>query len=65
MKCWVLVVVLGFSLALPAGVSVAKVDKEKTNRCVYAGQEYSEGSLLEQGGITMICQGGKWEEKVV
>ncbi|GGY35865.1 DUF1496 domain-containing protein [Pseudoduganella albidiflava] len=28
--------------------------------CTYAGQEYSEGSVICQGGRLMKCQGGNW-----
>ena len=29
--------------------------------CVYAGQEYSEGAIIDQGGIQQRCVNGKWQ----
>jgi hypothetical protein len=29
--------------------------------CVYAGQEYSEGAIIEQGGVQQRCVNGKWQ----
>jgi hypothetical protein len=36
-----------------------------TNRaggdCTYAGQEYSEGAIIDQGGVQQRCVNGKWQ----
>ena len=29
--------------------------------CVYAGQEYSEGAIIDQGGVQQRCVNGKWQ----
>ena len=29
--------------------------------CVYGGQEYSEGAIIDQGGVQQRCVNGKWQ----
>ena len=35
--------------------------KRESKKCVYAGEEYSEGSTVCQSGSTYICRDGEWE----
>jgi Protein of unknown function (DUF1496) len=29
--------------------------------CTYAGQQYSEGAIIDQGGVQQRCVNGKWQ----
>ena len=29
--------------------------------CVYAGQAYSEGAIIDEGGVQQRCVNGKWQ----
>lgn len=33
---------------------------KRAGDCVYAGEEYSEGAIIEQGGTKQKCVDGKW-----
>ena len=34
-----------------------------TDQCSYASKTYSEGSVIDMGGVTKTCSGGEWVAK--
>ncbi len=34
--------------------------KVTSANCVFADQEYSQGSILEMSGANIVCAGGRW-----
>lgn len=47
------------------GGGVPREPKEPGKRdgdCVYAGDTYSEGAVIDQGGAKQRCKDGKWED---
>lgn len=48
----------------PSSTSTARIKIDPLGygeSCVYAGQMYSDGSIVNQDGVRMKCSNGSWE----
>jgi len=48
-------------LASPASAEVGDVEPIAAEGCVYAGQQYSEGALIQVGDRYIKCVFGSWQ----
>jgi hypothetical protein len=44
----------------PAGAASAQTGHTGGD-CIYAGQHYSEGAIIDHGGVMQRCVNGKWQ----
>ena len=47
--------------ATTGGASPARQPAQNGSDCLYAGQHYSEGAIIDQGGVQQRCVNGKWQ----
>ena len=43
------------------GANPARQPAPNGSDCLYAGQHYSEGAIIDQGGVMQRCVNGKWQ----
>ena len=53
--------IMGLLLFVVADIALVGVEREDGD-CVYAGQVYSNGAVMQQGDRMMECSNGTWVE---
>jgi len=53
------IAIIGLMIYIANGLAAADVERQEGD-CVYAGQVYSDGAVMQQGDRMMECSNGTW-----